>query len=174
MSDEDNQIRGVSTRVDETGANSFDELARGLADGTISRRRALKLVGGAILGAGTLALFPGVSGAQDVTESTAQDVTESAIGDCPSNPNFCQSKCRNTGGRECRCVHGVNNGNIFQTCVRPCCRNKPNKCNSKSDCRSTEVCMFTACCENTKHNGICATKCGEKRPHYCGNGISFG
>ena len=170
MSDEENQIRGVSTRVDKTGANSFDELARGLADGTISRRRALKLVGGAILGAGTLALFPGVSGAQDVTEST--DVTADAIGKCPNNPNYCKSKCNNTGGRNCRCVHGRNGDqNFFQTCVRPCCSNR--NCNRGSDCRSTEVCMYTACCSKGGH-GVCVTKCGEKRPNYCGNGIRFG
>ena len=38
---------------------SFDELARGLANGTISRGRALKLVGGAILGGALLSLWPG-------------------------------------------------------------------------------------------------------------------
>ena len=40
--------------------HSFDELARGLASGTVSRRRALKLVGGALLG-GVLASIPGVA-----------------------------------------------------------------------------------------------------------------
>jgi hypothetical protein len=168
--DEENQIRGEFTPVDKAGANSFDELARGLAEGTISRRRALKMVGGAILGAGTLALFPGVSGAQDVTEST--DATTSAIGNCPNNPNYCHSKCNNTSGRDCRCVHGWNgDSNFYNTCVRPCCSNRG--CNRSSDCRSTEVYMYTACCSKGGH-GVCVTKCGAKRPKYCGNGITFG
>jgi hypothetical protein len=43
--------------------HSFDELARGLASGTVSRRGALKLVGGALLG-GVLASIPGLGWAQ--------------------------------------------------------------------------------------------------------------
>src|SRR3712207_6695550 len=39
-------------------ALSFGELARGLARGTISRRRALKVVGTTILGGWLLTLFP--------------------------------------------------------------------------------------------------------------------
>jgi hypothetical protein len=38
----------------ETTESSFDELTRGLASGTLSRGRALKLMGAALLG-GTLA-----------------------------------------------------------------------------------------------------------------------
>ncbi len=50
---------------EESGQNprrehSFDDLARGLASGTVSRRHALKLVGGALLG-GVLGAVPGVS-----------------------------------------------------------------------------------------------------------------
>jgi hypothetical protein len=41
---------------DETGEHSFDELARGVADGTLSRSKALKAVGAAILG-GLLSIF---------------------------------------------------------------------------------------------------------------------
>jgi len=36
----------------------FDDLAKGLDDGTLSRRRALKLAGGALLGAVAPSLFP--------------------------------------------------------------------------------------------------------------------
>jgi hypothetical protein len=38
--------------------HSFDELAKGLAEGTISRRRALKWVGAAVLAAAVPPLFP--------------------------------------------------------------------------------------------------------------------
>jgi hypothetical protein len=58
----------VSQHDDEnaTGAQlALDELAQGVAEGTISRGRALKLTGAAILGStGLLSLFPAVAGAQ--------------------------------------------------------------------------------------------------------------
>ena len=40
------------------GEQFLDDLARGLDDGTISRRRALKLVGGAALGAALMPILP--------------------------------------------------------------------------------------------------------------------
>jgi hypothetical protein len=47
-------------RPSPTGSQSFDELARGLASGSVSRRQALKLLGGAFLG-GLLASIPGAA-----------------------------------------------------------------------------------------------------------------
>ncbi len=46
----------MTKREDETGEHSFDELARGVADGALSRSRALKAVGAAVLG-GLLSIF---------------------------------------------------------------------------------------------------------------------
>jgi len=43
---------------------SFDELARGLAEGTITRGRALKLAGAAVLGFSSLGLLGGVAEAR--------------------------------------------------------------------------------------------------------------
>jgi hypothetical protein len=50
--------------------DGFDEAAKGLAGGTISRRRALKLIGSALAGA-TLALIPGVASASPPAHSNA-------------------------------------------------------------------------------------------------------
>jgi hypothetical protein len=63
-------------REDDTGVQrSLDDLASGLASGTISRRRALKLTGAALLGSsGLLALFPGMAGAQGTVGETALNV----------------------------------------------------------------------------------------------------
>ncbi len=49
---------------DITEEHSLDELAKGLADGTMSRSRALKLAAGALLGGTLLALFPGPASAE--------------------------------------------------------------------------------------------------------------
>ena len=67
---------------------SFDALAKGLATGSVSRRSALKLMGGALLG-GVLASIPGVAFA---APSTTRCRTNS---DCPPNA-VCQD-------RECVC-----------------------------------------------------------------------
>jgi hypothetical protein len=45
-------------REDETGDYSFDELAVSVADGTISRARAIKLVGVALLGSALAVFLP--------------------------------------------------------------------------------------------------------------------
>ncbi len=49
---------------DITEEHSFDELAKGLADGSLSRRRALKVLAGALLGGSFLALLPGAASAE--------------------------------------------------------------------------------------------------------------
>jgi hypothetical protein len=58
------EIRGGLSFPQKRIIDGFDEAAKGLAAGTISRRRALKLTGTALLGGGLLALFAGVAGAQ--------------------------------------------------------------------------------------------------------------
>src|SRR5215217_7745025 len=52
--------RQVHNQEDITEEHSFDELARALANGSVSRRQALRLMGGALLG-GVLACIPGVA-----------------------------------------------------------------------------------------------------------------
>ena len=47
---------------ERTGASSFDELAVGLSSGTLSRGKALRLMGAALVG-GVLASIPGIAGA---------------------------------------------------------------------------------------------------------------
>ena len=47
---------------EETRESFFDELARGFASGSVSRRKALRLMGAALFG-GLLAGIPGVAGA---------------------------------------------------------------------------------------------------------------
>ena len=59
----DDQGREVTTQGECTDCTererSFDALARGLANGSISRRKALRMLGGALLG-GAVASIPGV------------------------------------------------------------------------------------------------------------------
>ena len=141
--DENGEVRPSWEEMTEE--YSFDELARGLASGTISRRKALKLVGSAILGAGVLAAIP---------------ARPAEAAECGSTAG-CTRRCRDT--RRCRCVRTVT-GNV--RCVRPCCSRRT--CNQNSDCRSTELCMTTNCCGGTgSDEGICVTTCQAPRPNYC-------
>jgi hypothetical protein len=50
--------------TDTTEKRSFDEIAKGFADGTASREQVLKGLVGALFGGGLLALVPGVAGAK--------------------------------------------------------------------------------------------------------------
>lgn len=144
MTAEDNEGGAEATRRVTTEENSFDALAKGLASDTISRRKALKLAGAAILGGGVLALFPQPAEAAE----------------CGSRVG-CDRRCRNTN--RCRCVRTSTNS---VRCVRPCCSGRT--CNQNRDCRSTELCMTTDCCGSTGGNqGVCVTKCHEPRPGYC-------
>ncbi len=58
-SDEDRGVSGCSGR-DAGAGHSFDDLARGLADGGLSRRRALRLFGAALLGS-VMTFIPGAA-----------------------------------------------------------------------------------------------------------------
>jgi len=60
MAVEENGTGQFSSREDSTAQHSFDDLARGLASGSLSRRRALRLLGGALAGS-LMASFPGVA-----------------------------------------------------------------------------------------------------------------
>ena len=101
---------------------SFDELAKGLAGGTISRGRALRLLGSALLG-GVLASIPGVALAAP----------------CPSGQTKCGKECC-SGGENCvkgggapRCVCPTQ-----QECGTQCCR--PNELCCTLDLSGTQGC----------------------------------
>jgi hypothetical protein len=57
--DKESWRRGGDSRPDPRGETSFDELAKGLASRSISRRQAVRWMGGALLGS-VLAIVPGV------------------------------------------------------------------------------------------------------------------
>ena len=147
MSAEDKEFRVVSTREDTTEEYSFDALAKGMASGTISRRKALKLAGAAILGGGALTLFPRPAEAAE----------------CGSRAG-CRRECRNTA--RCRCVTVRSSEGTNVRCVRPCCSGRT--CQTNADCSGRELCMTTDCCDASgSGHGVCVTQCQEPRPGYC-------
>ena len=122
-----------------TTESSLDELAKGLANGTLSRGKALRWMGGALLGA-ALASFPGVAWANDCRRlgrecrRDSQCCSRNCIrrGDdkvcgCPEGKTRCNDRCVNLqrNERHCgscfnRCAEGqecVNGECTFRTCT---------------------------------------------------------
>src|SRR5215212_1888697 len=60
MSIEENRSRVESSREDYTGASTFDSAARGLADGSVSRGKALRMLAASLFG-GALVAAPGTA-----------------------------------------------------------------------------------------------------------------
>jgi hypothetical protein len=99
----------------ETREHSFDELAKGLASGTLSRGKAIRWMGGALLGA-ALASFPGVAWANDCRRlgrecrRDSQCCSRNCIrrGDdrvcgCPTGQARCNDRCVNLKRNERHC-----------------------------------------------------------------------
>jgi hypothetical protein len=115
----------------------FDELARGLADGSVTRAKALRLMGAALLG-GTLA-------------SVGMGEAAAAPGGCKRNGKKCKKSsqcCSET------CVDGVcQNGEVCQgELVTPVGGGDP-------ICACTGHCV--ASCDDCPSGTICATGSGE-------------
>jgi hypothetical protein len=130
----------------ETTTSSFDDLAKGLASGTLSRGKALRLLGGALVG-GALASLPGVAWAQGGGNSacvrcckrafepgekiTVRGRERSARGYCISQSaknRQCYVPCEDNGNGDCpygeelcggECVLKCPEGQVrdFSTCV---------------------------------------------------------
>src|ERR671910_3161648 len=86
--DKESWRRGGDSRPDPRGETSFDEVAKGLANGTISRRQALRWMGGALVG-GVLASIPGVALAEQGGNSACDEFCHAnfsgrAAGQCTS------------------------------------------------------------------------------------------
>jgi|SRR5215216_3924299 len=121
-------------------ATSFDELAKGLANGTLSRGKAIRLVGGAVLGA-ALASVPGVAWADDDR--------------CSEGQTRCGDRCVNLLTNERHCGSCSNRCRSTQTCCKGRCVNLQknerhcgscsNRCPEGSECVSGECLVQSAC-----------------------------
>ena len=126
------------TREDR-GASSFDELASGLASGTLSRGKALKLMGAALLG-GTLASIPGIAMAKPKpADRKCNHDHQCESGQCVDGVCGGGEPC---GGCPADCVCVVNLDTGVQTCVVRCdvspCQADVTDCNQ---CISDFVCF---------------------------------
>src|SRR5918998_4785331 len=113
----------------QTTGRSLDELAKGLASGTLSRGKAIRLVGGALLGA-ALASFPGVAYADDCRRlgrecrRDSQCCSRNCVrrGDnkvcgCPEGKTRCKDRCVNLQTNERHCGECFNRCEEGEECV---------------------------------------------------------
>jgi len=150
----------VASPEDATTERSFDELARGLADGTLSRRRALRMIGGALVG-GVLASIPGTAlAAKPAPCPSGKKCGKRCCPDasfvCSKGNCACPSGTTNCGGT---CV----NLTTFQTDPQNC-GNCGNICPPGTNCSSGECVSLCSggqicCCQcsycQVDENGIC-------------------
>ena len=142
----------------------FDDLSQGLATGTISRRRALKLAGAAIVGStGLLALFSRVAGAQSIVDQT-DEVTVSShkqpgcSGERSIDNNSCPFNECGPEHSQCVCVRTVSGENRCVNLENARCPNR-DQCDSNQDCGRGEVCIKVGgCCGRLRRN-LCVPLC---------------
>jgi len=136
-------------REDATGVeHSFDVVAKGLAENSISRRQALKLAGASLLGSAL-----GAAGLLRFAAPAEADAF------CPIIVSAgCSLWCKSTEphlpAEDCMCIKTVSGS---RECVRPCC--SWYLCSLNIHCRSNEVCMRSPCCNNGQPT--CVRKCGQ-------------
>jgi Stigma-specific protein, Stig1 len=119
--------------TDQTHEHSLDQLAKGLATGTLSRGKAIRWMGGALLGA-ALASFPGVGWANDCRRlgrecrRDSQCCSRNCVrrGDdkvcaCPEGKSRCGDRCVNLKRNENHCGECFNRCDEGVECVEGVC-----------------------------------------------------
>jgi hypothetical protein len=128
--------------TEETRESSFDDLAKGMASGTLSRRKALRMLGAALVG-GTLASIPGVA---------------LAANPCPSPRIKCRGQCCAEGVTTCQGT-GKN-----KTCGPVPCQTGLTLCSGQCVDTATDATNCGSCgiaCNQGQScvNGACVTNC---------------
>src|SRR5215213_8308633 len=124
---EHENIQGHSSPDSGSVITSFDELTKGLATGAVSRRKALRWMGSALVGA-ALASVPGVAwaacpegqtrcGDRCVNLQTNERHCGSCSNRCASNQTCCKGRCVNLQRNERHCGSCFNRCAEGQECV---------------------------------------------------------
>jgi hypothetical protein len=155
-----------------TTESSLDELAKGLANGTLSRGKALRWMGGALLGA-ALASVPGVAWADDCRRlgrecrRDSQCCSRNCVrrGDdkvcaCPQGQDRCNDRCVNLDRNERHCGECFNRCDAGEECVAGECQGEggcppgTTECGTQC-CQTGETCLQgLACCPTAQ---VCGT-----------------
>jgi hypothetical protein len=152
---------------------SLDELAKGLASGTLSRGKALRWMGGALLGA-ALASVPGVAWANDCRRLGRQCRRDSQCcsnncisqGDvkvcaCPEGKTACNERCVNLERNDNHCGECFNRCDEDVECVEGVCGGS-SLCPPREECDALSACGpdGSCCCYlSTEGPVLCSSEC---------------
>jgi hypothetical protein len=151
--------------TDDRRESSFDELAKGLASGEVSRGKAIRWMGGALLGA-ALASVPGVAWANDCRRLGRECRRDSQCcyrncvrrGDdkvctCPQGQTRCNDRCVNLETNERHCGRCSNRCPEESECVGGVCQ---------GSCPPGEPVCGNRCCEGGREcvGGVCQCPSG--------------
>ena len=158
MAEQEHNGAGSPSETPTRADHSLDELARGLASGTLSRGKALRWMGGALLGA-ALASVPGVAWANDCRRlgrecrRDSQCCSRNCVrrGDdkvcaCPEGQARCNDRCVNLDRNENHCGACGNRCAEGEECVDGMCQGGP--------CPSGTTLIGTQCCPDAQ---VCTT-----------------
>ena len=170
---------GEATNRDDTiSERSFDALAKGLAAGSVSRRKALRLMGGAVLG-GLLASIPGVALAAPCPRTRIRCAGQC----CAEGVTTCQGTGRNKtcgplpvanpcAGAYCgtnptgqTCVCRAEMGTNEAVCIESTTYYCTDICTSNSQCPPGTVCVNQNTGSVLSPEGRCSTPCGGGCPY---------
>jgi hypothetical protein len=134
--------------------SSFDELAKGVASGTISRSGALKMAGAAILAA-VFGSSVTIDEAEAETDRVCRGKPAISNRRCPDSE---QSGCREREDQICQCALTVEGD---KRCVDLTDEDCPaaDECDRSRDCPGSQLCIKVgACCEGSRRN-LCVRPC---------------
>ena len=170
---EDNEVREVSTRRGTIGESSFDELAKGLASGTITRVQMLKLAGAAVLGTVLGPFFTRWAFADH--SGICSPAEEYCGGDlcCGPTEECCYGTCceiRKTCGADGWCVCEAQ----YVSCGSECCDPVLETCMEDGTCRNLfcESCRAEGgnCCQAVEGGVLISEACCSAGERVCQRG----
>lgn len=155
----------------EARERSFDALARELASGSLSRRKALRLMGAALVGS-ALASVPGVASAQNQCPEGQTRCRQRCVNlqrserhcgacgnRCRSNQTCCEGRCVNLQRSERHCGRCRNRCAEGQACVDGVCGGEPTCPTGCSPCPTATSCCPTeagcVCAEPVSSGPVC-------------------
>jgi hypothetical protein len=153
MPSEGHKRRGVLGFPNGQFVDGLDEAAKGLAAGTISRGKAIKLGGAALLGSmGLLSLFAGKAEAQATVAGLCTNKPAINNTKCPRKASSCGAcptcQCARTVSGKKRCLD-------FGGVECPA----TDQCDTNRDCTGNEVCVQVGgCCGHPQRN-LCVPPC---------------
>jgi hypothetical protein len=145
-----------------TMANWFENVTKTLADDKISRRTALRRVGGTVAGVAAASAIPGLALARTNKHCSGH-------GDCQGDPF---TNCAGISNSNCICFEGLKPGTNVCGCNSYC--SQIPTCSSSQKCPRGSACIVSTGCNCGNSTGVCVPNCVKKKNRNCQLGSGHG